>query len=49
MKRPVKRVSQLVDVLNDFLEIEGTLPKVELDNKIQSLAAKQMQQYNGTL
>jgi hypothetical protein len=49
MKRLVKRVSLLVDVLNDFFQVEGILLKVELNNEVQSLAAKQMQQYNETL
>jgi hypothetical protein len=34
MKRPVKRVSLLVDVLNDFLQVEGILLKVELNNSV---------------
>jgi hypothetical protein len=48
MKKPVKRVSLLEDVLNDFLEVEGILLKVELKNELQSLTAKQMKPYNET-
>jgi len=49
MKKPVERVSLLEDVLSDFFEVEDILVKLELKNKLQSLAAKQMQLYNETL
>jgi len=43
MKKPVKRVSLLEDLLSDFIEIEDILLKLELTNELQPLSAKQKQ------
>ena len=44
MKKPIKRVTLLEDVLSDFLEIEGILTKLQILEALQ-LTAKQMQLY----
>ena len=44
MKKPIKRVTLLEDVLSDFLEIEGILSKLQIVEALQ-LTAKQMQLY----
>jgi len=44
MKKPIKRVTLLEDVLSDFLEIEGILSKLQVVEALQ-LTAKQMQLY----
>jgi hypothetical protein len=45
MKKPVKRVSLLEDVLSDFFEVEDILMRLELKNELQPLTAKQKQLY----
>jgi SNF2 family DNA or RNA helicase len=44
MKKPIKRVTLLQDVLSDFLEVEGILSKLQIVEALQ-LTAKQMQLY----
>ena len=44
MKKPIKRVTLLEDVLSDFLEVEGILTKLQILEALQ-LTAKQMQLY----
>ena len=44
MKKPIKRVTVLEDVLSDFLEVEGILTKLQIQEALQ-LTAKQMQLY----
>jgi len=44
MKKPIKRVTLLEDVLSDFLEVEGILTKLQILEALQ-LSAKQMQLY----
>ena len=44
MKKPIKRVTLLEDVLSDFLEVEGILTKLQIQEALQ-LTAKQMQLY----
>jgi SNF2 family DNA or RNA helicase len=44
MKKPIKRVTLLEDVLSDFLEVEGILSKLQIVEALQ-LTAKQMQLY----
>ena len=44
MKKPIKRVTLLEDVLSDFLEVEGILSKLQIVKALQ-LTAKQMQLY----
>ena len=44
MKKPIKRVTLLEDVLSDFLEVEGILRKLQIREALQ-LTAKQMQLY----
>jgi hypothetical protein len=46
MKKPVKRAILLEAVLSDLLEVEDILLKVELDNWLYPLTAKQKQLYN---
>ena len=49
MKKPVKRVNLLENVLSDFLEVEDILLKVELKKELEPLSAKQRQLYKETL
>ena len=44
MKKPLKRVTLLEDVLSDFLEVEGILTRLQILEALQ-LTAKQMQLY----
>jgi hypothetical protein len=44
MKKPIKRVTLLQDVLSDFLEVEAILSKLQIGEALQ-LTAKQMQLY----
>jgi hypothetical protein len=44
MKKPIKRVTLLEDVLSDFLEVEGILTRLQILEALQ-LTAKQMQLY----
>jgi hypothetical protein len=44
MKKPIKRVTLLQDVLSNFLEVEGILTKLQILEALQ-LTAKQMQLY----
>ena len=44
MKKPIKRVSLLEDVLSDLLEVEGILSKLQIVEALQ-LTAKQMRLY----
>ena len=44
MKKPIKRVTLLEDVLSDFLEVEGILTNLQILEALQ-LTAKQMQLY----
>jgi SNF2 family DNA or RNA helicase len=44
MKKPIKRVTLLQDVLSDFLEVEAILSKLQIVEALQ-LTAKQMQLY----
>jgi len=44
MKKPIKRVTLLEDVLIDFLEVKGILTKLHILEALQ-LTAKQMQLY----
>ena len=44
MKKPIKRVTLLEDVLSDFLEVEGILTKLQIVEALQ-LTAKQMRLY----
>jgi SNF2 family DNA or RNA helicase len=44
MKKPIKRVTLLQDVLSDFLEVEGILSKLQIVEALQ-LTAKQMKLY----
>ena len=44
MKKPIKRVTLLEDVLSDFLEVEGILTKLQILEALQ-LTAKQMRLY----
>ena len=44
MKKPIKRVTLLEDVLSDFLEVEGILSNLQILEALQ-LTAKQMQLY----
>ena len=44
MKKPIKRVTLLEDVLSDFLEVERILSKLQIVEALQ-LTAKQMQLY----
>jgi len=44
MKKPIKRVTLLEDVLSDVLEVEGILTKLQILEALQ-LTAKQMQLY----
>jgi hypothetical protein len=44
MKKPIKRVTLLQDVLSDFLEVEGILSNLQIVEALQ-LTAKQMQLY----
>lgn len=44
MKKPIKRVTLLEDVLSDFLEVEGILSRLQIVEALQ-LTAKQMQLY----
>ena len=44
MKKPIKRVTLLEDVLSDFLEVERILTKLQILEALQ-LTAKQMQLY----
>ena len=44
MKKPIKRVTLLEDVLSDFLQVEGILTKLQILEALQ-LTAKQMQLY----
>jgi hypothetical protein len=46
MKKPVKRVSLLEDVLSDFFDVENILMKSELKNELQPLTSKQKQLYS---
>ena len=44
MKKPLKRVTLLEDVLSHFLEVEGILSNLQIVEALQ-LTAKQMQLY----
>jgi len=44
MKKPLRRVTLLEDVLSDFLEVEGILSNLQIVEALQ-LTAKQMQLY----
>ena len=44
MKKPIKRVTLLEDVLSDVLEVEGILTNLQIVEALQ-LTAKQMQLY----
>jgi hypothetical protein len=44
MKKPIKRVTLLEDVLSDVLEVEGILTNLQILEALQ-LTAKQMQLY----
>jgi hypothetical protein len=44
MKKPIKRVTLLQDVLSDFLEVEGILSKLQIVEALQ-LTAKQLKLY----
>jgi len=44
MKKPIKRVTLLQDVLSDFLEVEGILSNLQIVEALH-LTAKQMQLY----
>jgi hypothetical protein len=44
MKKPIKRVTLLQDVLSDFLEVEAILSNLQIVEALQ-LTAKQMQLY----
>ena len=43
VKKPVKRVSLLEDLLSKFIEVEDILLKLELTNELQPLSEKQKQ------
>ena len=45
MKKPVRRVSLLEDVLSDFLEVDDLLATLEQEGALQPLTAKQTQLY----
>jgi hypothetical protein len=49
MKKPVKRVNLLENVLSDLLEVEDILLKVELKKELEPLSAKQRQLYKKRL
>ena len=49
MKKPVKRVSLLENVLSDLLEAEDILLNLELTKGLEPLTAKQRRLYKETL
>ncbi len=45
MKKPVRRVRLLEDLLSDLLDVVDILAKLELEDGVQLLAAKRAQLY----